>query len=146
VFKSENVYDYVGDYLHSAFQNIPDAGLVNGSIGRVVDFITPEKALNEGYPIAGAAVTISDDGKPHRPSIKGRFRLQTWPLVKYVNSGSILMPPVDFALDNGVGGTRACRQQVRLFTQSGVFRVKYANCVLVCMLIGSSNFGVGTYS
>ncbi|CEL62905.1 alpha-amylase [Rhizoctonia solani AG-1 IB] len=95
-------------------KNIPDAGLVNGSIGRVVDFITPEKALNEGYPIAGAAVTISDDGKPHRPSIKGRFRLRTWPLVNYVNSGSILMPPVDFALDNGVGGTRACRQQVPL--------------------------------
>ncbi|CAE6470939.1 unnamed protein product [Rhizoctonia solani] len=95
-------------------QNIPESGLVNGSIGRVVDFITPEKALDQGYPIAGAAITISDDGRPQRPSIKQQFKRQSWPLVKFVNSGVILMPPVDFVLDNDAGRMRASRRQVPL--------------------------------
>ncbi|KEP51595.1 putative DNA helicase (PIF1) [Rhizoctonia solani 123E] len=95
-------------------QNIPESGLVNGSTGRVVDFITPEKALDQGYPIAGAAITISEDGTPQRPSIKQQFKRQLWPLVKFANSGVILMPPVDFVLDNGAGGMRASRRQVPL--------------------------------
>ncbi|CAE6379634.1 unnamed protein product [Rhizoctonia solani] len=95
-------------------QNIPESGLVNGSIGRVVDFITPEKARDQGYPIAGAAITISDDGRPQRPTIKQEFRMQSWPLVKFVNSSVILMPPVDFVLDNDAGRMRASRRQVPL--------------------------------
>ncbi|KAJ1307093.1 hypothetical protein OPQ81_001211 [Rhizoctonia solani] len=95
-------------------QNIPCSNLVNGSIGRVVDFITTEKALGEGYPIAGAPITLSDEGTPQRPSIKKAFQGKTWPLVKFVNSGEFLMPPVDFGLDNGAGGNRATRRQVPL--------------------------------
>lgn len=95
-------------------QNISDLNLVNGSIGRVVDFITPEQALDKGYPIAKAPITISDEGTPQRLSIKKQFKKQTWPLVKFVSSGIVLMPPVDFSLDNGVGGMRACRRQVPL--------------------------------
>ncbi|CAE6345984.1 unnamed protein product, partial [Rhizoctonia solani] len=93
-------------------QNISDSNLVNGSVGRVINFTTPEQALEKGYPIAGAAITISDDGTPQRPSIQRQFRAQLWPLVKFVNSGEILMPPVDFTLDNGVGGVRARRRQL----------------------------------
>ncbi|KDN35967.1 hypothetical protein RSAG8_11178, partial [Rhizoctonia solani AG-8 WAC10335] len=94
--------------------NITDSNLVNGSIGRVIGFATPEQALDEGYPIAGAALTISDDGTLKRPSINKQFRVQSWPLVKFVNSGEFLMPPVDFTLDNGVGGVRARRRQIPL--------------------------------
>ncbi|QRW17464.1 alpha-amylase [Rhizoctonia solani] len=94
-----------------ALQNIAESSLVNGSIGRVIDFITPEKALEEGHAIAGAAVTISDDDAPMRPSIKTQFKAKTWPLVKFVSSGTVLMPPVDFGLDNGIGGMRASRKQ-----------------------------------
>ncbi|CAE6405511.1 unnamed protein product [Rhizoctonia solani] len=95
-------------------QNIPDLNLVNGSIGRVVDFITPEQALGKNHPIAGASITLSDDDKAPRTSIKKQFKTQKWPLVKFVSSGIALMPPVDFILDNGVGGMRACRRQVPL--------------------------------
>ncbi|CAE6397152.1 unnamed protein product [Rhizoctonia solani] len=95
-----------------ALQNIAESSLVNGSIGRVIDFITPEKALEEGHTIAGAAVTISDGDTSMRPSIKTQFKAKTWPLVRFVSSGTVLMPPVDFGLDNGIGGMRASRKQI----------------------------------
>ncbi|KDN35966.1 hypothetical protein RSAG8_11177, partial [Rhizoctonia solani AG-8 WAC10335] len=91
-------------------QNIPGSNLVNGSLGRVIDFATPGRALAEGYKIAGTAIS----GKSKRPTIKPQFKMQKWPLVKFVNSSVILMLPVDFELDNGVGGMRASRCQVPL--------------------------------
>jgi hypothetical protein len=81
-------------------------------VGRVTDFLTPEAALEIGYPIAGAPVGISEEGVIERPAIKRHYLGHEWPLVQFADGGEYLMIPSDFILDNGAGDIKAHRRQV----------------------------------
>ncbi|CUA75518.1 ATP-dependent DNA helicase pfh1 [Rhizoctonia solani] len=95
--------------------NSSNTNLVNGSIGRIIDFISSQQASDEGYPIARGTYAMAAKGARRSSPLQKQFKsAQQWPLVKFVGSGKVLVPPVDFTLDNGVGGMRACRRQIPL--------------------------------
>ncbi|KAB5588519.1 hypothetical protein CTheo_8037 [Ceratobasidium theobromae] len=95
-------------------QNISESNLMNGSIGRVLGFLTAKEAVEQGYPVAGAPVKLSDKGVAERVSVSPKYMNLEWPLVRFTNGGEFLMLPSDFVLENAVGEMRARRRQVPL--------------------------------
>jgi ATP-dependent DNA helicase PIF1 len=107
-------------------KNIVQGHLVNGVVGKVVEFLTNSEALKRNIAIAtmdqkGSRVDADAEGQlPHRPAdlvpLTGdMFRKdQFWPLVRFTNGMELLCAPVDFSVEGLVGNVEALRLQVPL--------------------------------
>lgn len=136
-------------------QNLQGGKLVNGSVGKVVDFMTADEAAppassdgmemmfdedgnwmggapesstkkgtqGDGIDIAQAALTDREKQKqqlsagemPSRRIPPGR-----WPVVEFTSGRKMLLPPMDFELQNADGVMEACRTAVPLILAYGL--------------------------
>jgi len=107
-------------------KNIVQGRLVNGVVGKVVEFLTNSEALKRNIAIAtidqkgSRADPDAEEPLPHRPGglipLTGDiFRKdQFWPLVRFTNGMELLCAPVDFSVEGLVGNVEAYRLQVPL--------------------------------
>jgi ATP-dependent DNA helicase PIF1 len=96
--------------------------LVNGSVGKVTEFLTTSEALKRNIAIATLdkkGTKHDDDLAPfprHFTPLNGHiFRNnQFWPLVQFTNGMELLCAPVEFSVEGLVGNVEANRLQVPL--------------------------------
>jgi ATP-dependent DNA helicase PIF1 len=96
--------------------------LVNGSIGKVIDFLTTKEALDRHIEIA--KIQNSDDSL-HNSQHKELAELtpiydhhfghnEKWPLVHFTNGKQLLCAPLSFTVEGYLGNVEAARLQVPL--------------------------------
>ncbi|KAB5591226.1 DNA repair and recombination protein pif1 [Ceratobasidium theobromae] len=104
-------------------RNLKDIGLVNGSLGKVVDFKTPrqvrEMGETQGYsqddtsqPETHIMITDSENEEYHLN--RSKYEGENWPVVQYTDGTRVIMYPVEFTSERPDGETQASRQQVPL--------------------------------
>lgn len=101
-------------------QNISQGILVNGSVGKVVEFLTPLEAAKKGMRaiIAGSISALADNQGPAsnqmRPQgfskVRGSDNL--WPVVLFKDAGAFLCTSESFEVNNAEGEIEATRSQV----------------------------------
>ena len=98
--------------------------LVNGSVGKVTEFLTTSEALKRNIVIA----TLDKKGAKHDDDLVALPRRddpiplnghifrnnQFWPLVQFTNGMELLCAPVEFSVEGLVGNVEANRLQVPL--------------------------------
>ncbi|PAV21915.1 dna repair and recombination pif1 [Pyrrhoderma noxium] len=96
--------------------NLPNYGLVNGSLGRVIGFRTTEQAHKELIKMA-----IPDDkdksngnGVKNIPREQLKASPREWPLVQFTNGREYLCVPMKFEAVGVLGNVEATRNQVPL--------------------------------
>ncbi|KIJ07677.1 hypothetical protein PAXINDRAFT_158356, partial [Paxillus involutus ATCC 200175] len=109
-------------------QNTLQGVLVNGSLGKVIEFITTHDAQERHIAIAEmerrkegqVPVTVnSPDSEENRPGLIALDhhtfqRDQMWPLVKFTNDMCLLCSPVEFTFEGLKGNLEVRRIQVPL--------------------------------
>ncbi|KIK99931.1 hypothetical protein PAXRUDRAFT_131036 [Paxillus rubicundulus Ve08.2h10] len=107
-------------------QNTLQGVLVNGSLGKVIEFITTHDAQKRHIEIAEmerrkegqAPVTVnSPDSEENQPGLTALDhctfqKAQLWPLVKFTNNKCLLCSPVEFTLQGLKGNLEVRRLQV----------------------------------
>ncbi|QRV89316.1 ATP-dependent DNA helicase PIF1 [Ceratobasidium sp. AG-Ba] len=113
-----------------SIRNNRDESIVNGSVGRVIDFITPQQARAKEIAIISrfnrkpkSKTDEANKPKPKRKSPQESkrereerevYELTRWPLVQYENGIEALMGPVEFTSETPGGDKQAVRYQVPL--------------------------------
>lgn len=100
--------------------------LVNGSVGKVTNFLTTFEAVKRNIAIAtmdrqGGRKKDEDPAAPSGP-VKDLLRLhgqtykrdEFWPLVSFVDGSELLCAPTDFGVEGLVGNVEALRVQTPL--------------------------------
>ncbi|CAL1696183.1 unnamed protein product [Somion occarium] len=109
-------------------KNVVQGQFVNGSVGQIVDFITPFEAKQRGTRVALTENHRSDrdvgrfrgqnrnsDGPPEIPIPPTLFQsARRWPLVQFQNGHTMLCIPDIFEVNNANGHIEAVRRQVPL--------------------------------
>ena len=100
-------------------QNLHDAGLVNGSVGIVVDFRLPSevRAAHRKKEDGQQYITIVSDLEPKKGKKNGAppnpmYEGSAWPIVEFKNSVRAMMAPALFTWEGADGEVQASRQQV----------------------------------
>lgn len=98
-------------------QNAVQGVLVNGSVGKITDFLT----CHEAKEIHHIEVILSQRDKEQNPSTgevriaENLWRNQTkWPVVEFPCGRKRLIPPHEFTIENVNGSMQALRLQVPL--------------------------------
>lgn len=98
-------------------QNVVQGVLVNGSVGKVTDFLT----CHEAKEIHHIEVALSPRDKEENPKT-GEIRIAEqlwrnptkWPVVEFPGNRKRLIPPHEFTIENAGGEMQALRLQVPL--------------------------------
>lgn len=86
--------------------------LVNGSVGKVVDF----KSYNEGMSTHQAILSGEDEHGSQKEVPKViKQSSALWPVVRFTNGLQCLCIPAEFTVNNVIGGTEAGRLQVKSY-------------------------------
>ncbi|KAF8225788.1 hypothetical protein L208DRAFT_405674 [Tricholoma matsutake] len=110
-------------------KNMQQGVLVNGSLGKVMEFLTTREALDRHIAIAMPASLKNE--RPHQASqseyldLKPSFGLrpinsntfsnkERWPMVRFTNGSELLCSPVAFSVEGFKGNIEAHRFQVPL--------------------------------
>lgn len=98
--------------------------MVNGSLGKLTEFLTTSEALKRNIAIATLDKISKTPDKEDPPlPIQGPLvplhekvfhRDQSWPLVRFTNGMELLCAPVEFSVEGLVGNVEAHRLQVPL--------------------------------
>jgi ATP-dependent DNA helicase PIF1 len=94
--------------------------LVNGSIGKVTDFLTTKEALDRHIEIA--KIQNSDDNSQRNKELAELTPIydhhfghnEKWPLVHFTNGKQLLCAPLSFSVEGYLGNVEAARLQVPL--------------------------------
>lgn len=102
-------------------QNLIQGELVNGSTGRVVDFLTAREAINGNTDIGFIDPTNEmRDGAmraPRRDIPRNVLESpQSWPVVHWTSGRTMMMVPLEFTSENVHGEVEATRGQVSHFS------------------------------
>lgn len=102
--------------LSDISQNLVQGRLVNGSIGRVKEFMTIQQANAARILIAkvdnGRGEVTNSVPIPRQLGPDGNIE---WPVVVFENGDSCLCPPVPFTVVNVFGRIEASRDQVHVY-------------------------------
>ncbi|KAF8973676.1 hypothetical protein BDZ97DRAFT_384741 [Flammula alnicola] len=107
-------------------QNIEQGHLVNGSLGKVVDFLSvsdaqarhveiaepPGRSKKSHHDLPGFTGLPQDDARPLTGHVFTRH--QVWPLVRFENGRVLLCVPVEFTIEGFLGNVEARRMQIPL--------------------------------
>lgn len=97
------------DSVFTLLQNMLQGVLVNGSVGKVVDF----KPYNEGMWNRSNILAAEDEhGTPKEVPRDIRQSSVLWPVVKFTNGLKYLCIPTEFTKNNVNGDAEATRTQV----------------------------------
>ncbi|KAL4068373.1 ATP-dependent DNA helicase PIF1 [Scleroderma yunnanense] len=90
-------------------KNLVQGHLVNGSVGQVVGFSTPQEASRNSTDIG------TEEGmKGNKAEAMTRYSDAKWPVVRFTNGRELLCVPADFTVNNAIGEMEARRRQVPL--------------------------------
>jgi len=98
-------------------QNAEQGVLVNGSVGRITDFLTCREAKEKHHiEIALSPKDREEDPKTGEIRIAGNLWGSPikWPVVEFLNGRKRLIPPHEFTIENADGIMQALRSQVPL--------------------------------
>lgn len=95
-------------------RNQPEGGLVNGSLGKVIEFITVREARDQFLSIADMSKRETSVNQLTTNTIHGFGKDNVFPLVKFTNEKLLLCAPTDFTVENIKGGVEARRIQIPL--------------------------------
>jgi hypothetical protein len=101
-------------YFYLLAKNMPDSDIVNGSLGLIVDFLTPSEASSRGYEVLGTPWGPSAQTSTRRRPVRQASLKAEWPLVAFADGGTYLVTQVEFKHENELGELKARRRQVRL--------------------------------
>jgi ATP-dependent DNA helicase PIF1 len=116
-------------WLITIYKNVIQGHLVNGSVGKVVEFLTTRQAWERGIEIAqppgpNGGPEVDKEQIPDVPgAATGGFvpmddvvfdRKQFWPLVQFTNGMAVLCAPLEFTVEDLKGTTEVRRLQVPL--------------------------------
>jgi hypothetical protein len=93
-------------------KNIEQGVLVNGSVGKVIEFLTTREAKDREITVAMPALPSNDNLhliNNHQFTSKER-----WPMVRFTNGRELLCAPVTFTVEGFKGNIEAHRLQVPL--------------------------------
>jgi len=107
-------------FMSVALQNVEQGFLVNGSAGKVTEFLTTSEALARNIRIAELK-----NGPPPQPEAQEYNQLrpindntfgprEKWPLVHFTTGGELLCAPLEFTVEGFMGNVEARRLQVPL--------------------------------
>ncbi|ELU39249.1 PIF1 domain-containing protein [Rhizoctonia solani AG-1 IA] len=124
-------------------KNINQKGLVNGSVGRVVDFMTPGQARTyaESKDRWSIVTSIKEPKSPNKTEVStvdtrvpGRatqsawssefYEQMEWPLVQFTDGQCVLMGPTNFTVETREGTMEIQRLQVHKSQGQTLERVK----------------------
>lgn len=98
-------------------QNVEQGVLVNGSVGKITNFLTCQKA-KEVHNIEIAVPPRDKEEDPVTKVVRISARLWTnpikWPVVEFPGGRTRLIPPHEFTIENVNGSMQALRLQVPL--------------------------------
>ena len=98
-------------------QNVEQGVLVNGSVGKITNFLTCREAKNVHH-IEVAMSPRDKEENPRTGEIRIAERLwmdsTKWPVVEFPNGRTRLIPPHEFTIENVNGAMQALRLQVPL--------------------------------
>ena len=138
--KGELTVRFIYRQLIKSSQNLEQGLLVNGSLGRIVDFRTTYSAIQMGTQIAfddadgkkriskklglgqhGSVLgTKLNNDNVHGTPIADDNRLygqeRVWPVVKFTNGREVVCVPTEFSVVSATGIIEAVREQARSFT------------------------------
>jgi hypothetical protein len=113
--------------IMSSIQNLKDAGLVNGSVGRIIDFKIPldvrdsrKLSLNQpfnqmpNHPQLASCMEPNPHEEPLNLPSSFVYEGTRWPVVQYTNGRQVMMGPMDFTWERDDGKVQATRYQVRI--------------------------------
>ena len=97
-------------------QNAEQGVLVNGSVGRVTDFLTCREARIHGIKVALSPRDRDENPKTGEVRISDRLwnDPSKWPVVEFLSDRKRLIPPHEFTIENVNETTQALRLQVPL--------------------------------
>jgi ATP-dependent DNA helicase PIF1 len=108
----------------NSFQNVVQGSMVNGSCGKVIDFMTHHEALEKHITIDRISsgerrnrdVTEDPLLPPEPVSITNSQFMphDKWPLVQFSTGGLLLCAPLEFTVEGFMGNVEAQRVQVPL--------------------------------
>ena len=98
-------------------QNAEQGVLVNGSVGRITDFLTCRDA-KKTHNIEVALSQRDREENPKTGEVRISDRLwndpSKWPVIQFLSGQKRLIPPHEFSIENVNGSTHALRLQVPL--------------------------------
>ncbi|KAI6100733.1 hypothetical protein EV401DRAFT_857948 [Pisolithus croceorrhizus] len=95
-------------------RNQPEGGLVNGSLGKVIEFITVREARDRFLNIADMSKRETPVKQLTTDTMHEFCKDDAFPLVKFTNEQLLLCAPTDFTVENIKGGVEARRIQIPL--------------------------------
>ncbi|KAB5588410.1 ATP-dependent DNA helicase pfh1 [Ceratobasidium theobromae] len=103
-------------------KNFPGRDIINGSIGRVVEFMTQPEAKDHNYPILGMSGGRAKADAPPPATDKKPIK---WPLVEFIDAGKYLVTRADFKSQNQDGEVIAHRPTIDFgLGNDGLFPVR----------------------
>ena len=89
---------------------MPGTNIVNGSVGIIQEFVTPQEARSRRTPSVFADAQSEDEP----PTLKGNkiWENKKWPMVKFQDETTLMMTPYCFTHKNALGMVEASRWQV----------------------------------
>jgi len=107
----------------TVMQNLDvEHGLVNGSVGKVIDFWTYERAEKALVPVAKNSENSPDREKRLEPDKILFDSGRLWPLVEFTNHRLVLCNATQFESQDAEGRLRAVREQVRILILDRMFK------------------------
>lgn len=95
-------------------RNQPEGGLVNGSLGKVIEFITIREARDRFLSIADMSKRETPVKQLTTDTMHEFCKDDAFPLIKFTNEKLLLCAPTDFTVENIKGGVEARRIQIPL--------------------------------
>ncbi|KAF9229715.1 hypothetical protein BS17DRAFT_35852 [Gyrodon lividus] len=86
--------------------------LVNGSVGQVIRFSTPQEAMENHTEIATEEGLRGSQREARQ--VAASYGGSLWPIIRFTNGRELLCIPTDFTVDNAYGEMEARRRQVPL--------------------------------
>lgn len=98
--------------LMGLLQNLVQGKLVNGSVGKVIEFSTYQSAKEQGVQVP------QQEGEKQQPSKYANDpKSRVWPIVQFTNGQTIICSPEEFTVNNASGEMEAKREQVNTITR-----------------------------
>lgn len=113
-------------------QNLVQGSLVNGSLGRVIDFKTAREAKTQGVDIAATEIQKDRGEMPRIPEWIMQAN-DKWPLVQFQNGVVMLCVRVSFEVNDADGKIEASRDQVCTGPYSAYCLVRELMLVRSCL-------------
>ncbi|KZT06267.1 uncharacterized protein LAESUDRAFT_653615, partial [Laetiporus sulphureus 93-53] len=108
-------------------KNMVQGELVNGSVGRVIQFSTPREALEAGTQLAQPKSGHESAAERNTEKVPDEIMngKNVWPVVRFTNGMTLLCIPNAFDVNDASGRVQAVRNQVRYLSLPELYKCSF---------------------